>query len=74
MHGSEGKDAPEQSIISKGGDETVTGVHHPSITPYLPAPEKATGAALLVIPGGGQVRFQKVYIVRRYRSAPLLGV
>ncbi|MEO8351106.1 MAG: alpha/beta hydrolase, partial [Chthoniobacteraceae bacterium] len=25
----------------------------PSLTPYLPAPDKATGAAIVVFPGGG---------------------
>jgi len=51
--GSEGKAADAVVKISQGGEESVTGVHKPSITPYLPAPEKATGAAVLVIPGGG---------------------
>ncbi len=31
----------------------VTNVHNPSIIPYLPVPGKATGAALLIAPGGG---------------------
>ncbi len=31
----------------------VSNVHQPSITPYLPAAEKATGAAVVVAPGGG---------------------
>jgi acetyl esterase/lipase len=32
---------------------SVTNIHAPTITPYLPAKEKATGAALIVAPGGG---------------------
>src|SRR5260370_6451833 len=32
----------------------VTSVHNPSITVYLPPREKATGAALVIAPGGGQ--------------------
>jgi endo-1,4-beta-xylanase len=32
---------------------SVSGIHHPSITPYVPAREKSTGLAVLVIPGGG---------------------
>jgi acetyl esterase/lipase len=31
----------------------VTNVHNPSITPYLPSPEKATGTAVIIAPGGG---------------------
>lgn len=51
--GSEGKDAPEKVRITEGGDHVVSGVHKPSITPYLPEAGRATGAAVLVIPGGG---------------------
>ncbi len=31
----------------------VSNVHHPSITPYLPAAGQATGTAILIAPGGG---------------------
>jgi acetyl esterase/lipase len=31
----------------------VTNVHNPSITPYLPTAEKATGVAVIIAPGGG---------------------
>jgi acetyl esterase/lipase len=47
--GSEGKTAPEK-IDERG---YVSSVHQPSLTVYLPAAGKATGAAVLVIPGGG---------------------
>jgi endo-1,4-beta-xylanase len=33
----------------------VTNIHNPSITPYFPAPGKATGIALIVAPGGGHM-------------------
>lgn len=46
--GSEGKEAPE---VVQGS--SVSSIHKPSITPYLPPKDKATGAAVLVIPGGG---------------------
>jgi acetyl esterase/lipase len=51
--GSEGR--PEKNIVvtAKSGERSIYGVHRPSITPFLPAKEKATGAAVLVIPGGG---------------------
>ena len=31
----------------------VKNVHNPSLTAYLPDPEKATGAAVVICPGGG---------------------
>jgi endo-1,4-beta-xylanase len=51
--GSEGR--TEQEIVqrSANGERSVFRVHRPSITPYLPPRDKATGAAVLVIPGGG---------------------
>jgi endo-1,4-beta-xylanase len=51
--GSEGKSAAENVEINAAGERIVTSVHKPSITPYLPADGKGTGAAVLVIPGGG---------------------
>jgi len=46
--GSEGKTAPE---IVQGS--SVSSVHKPSLTVYLPSKETATGAAVIVCPGGG---------------------
>jgi endo-1,4-beta-xylanase len=51
--GSEGKPANEVVTRSASGELSVSGIHNPSLTPYLPAKEKATGLAILVIPGGG---------------------
>lgn len=31
----------------------VRNVHHPSLTPFLPTPDKANGTAVVVVPGGG---------------------
>ncbi len=42
------RDEPEQAK-----DWWVRNIHNPSITVYLPSQEKATGAAVLVCPGGG---------------------
>ena len=44
--------------IKDAGPETldeglVRNVHEPSLTPYLPPPGRATGAAVVVCPGGG---------------------
>ncbi|MEO5917562.1 MAG: alpha/beta hydrolase [Luteolibacter sp.] len=51
--GSEGKDTPEKVETSASGEQTVTNIHKPSITVYLPAKDKANGAAVIVAPGGG---------------------
>ncbi|HEY3761747.1 MAG TPA: alpha/beta hydrolase [Verrucomicrobiae bacterium] len=40
-------------IAEPTGDHVVTDVHKPSITVYLPPPGQATGAAVIVTPGGG---------------------
>ena len=42
------KDEPEKV---EGGN--IVNVHNPSITPYLPEKEKATGVAVIICPGGG---------------------
>jgi endo-1,4-beta-xylanase len=51
--GSEGKLAKEAVTTSASGEVRVAGIHNPSLTPYLPTKETATGLAILVIPGGG---------------------
>jgi acetyl esterase/lipase len=51
--GSEGKSDPEKVITSKSGERSVSSIHRPSITPFLPPRDKANGVAVLVIPGGG---------------------
>jgi len=33
----------------------IFNIHNPSITPFLPAPGKATGAAVIIAPGGGHM-------------------
>jgi acetyl esterase/lipase len=51
--GSEGKTGKEKVRMSEEGDHVISNIHNPSITPYLPSKEKATGAAVIVVPGGG---------------------
>lgn len=51
--GSEGKAGSEKVETSKSGERKVTNIHAPSITAFLPSKDKANGAAVLVIPGGG---------------------
>lgn len=35
-----------------GGEQVVSNVHEPSITPYIPKAEKATGVSIVIAPGG----------------------
>ncbi len=51
--GSPRNSAPEKVRISPQGDHVLSGISRPSITPYLPAPGSATGAAVIIAPGGG---------------------
>ena len=51
--GSEGKTAAETVRTTQDGEHVVAAIHQPSITPYLPAKEQATGAAVIIAPGGG---------------------
>jgi acetyl esterase/lipase len=50
--GSEGKSGSETVRVTEAGDHVVSNVHRPSLTVYLPAAGRATGAGVLVIPGG----------------------
>jgi acetyl esterase/lipase len=51
--GSEEKTGSEKVTTSKSGERSISSIHSPSITPFLTAKDKATGVAVLVIPGGG---------------------
>jgi len=51
--GSEGKTDDEKVRIADNGERVVSNIHKPSITPYLPPADKATGCAVIVAPGGG---------------------
>ncbi len=53
--GSEGKTAREvdEPPNKDHGYLKVTGVHNPSVTVFLPPRETATGAAMVIAPGGG---------------------
>lgn len=52
--GSAGKTEKELVVKNAAGEiSSVSRIHNPTLTPYLPAKDKATGAAVLVIPGGG---------------------
>jgi acetyl esterase/lipase len=51
--GSEGKTSDETVRITKNNEHIVSSIHRPSLTPYLPAKEKSSGAAVIIAPGGG---------------------
>jgi acetyl esterase/lipase len=51
--GSEGKTGEERVQVQAAGDHVVSNVHKPSITVYLPSKETATGAGIVIAPGGG---------------------
>src|SRR5258707_7673468 len=51
--GSEGQTAPESVRTNPSGEHSVATIHKPSITAYLPEKGKATGAAVVIAPGGG---------------------
>ena len=40
----------EAEVIDKG---TITNIHYPTLTVFLPEPERATGVGIVVAPGGG---------------------
>src|SRR3954462_11371270 len=53
------KDEPEQISWRQEPDivfPVVFNIHNPSITPFLPAKEKATGCAVVIAPGGGHMQ------------------
>ena len=51
--GSEARKSEAEKADVGPGKCNVTNVHNPSITPYLPQQDKATGAAIVIAPGGG---------------------
>jgi acetyl esterase/lipase len=50
---SEETPTPESVRVTPEGDHVISNIHMPSITPYLPQPDIAIGAAVIVAPGGG---------------------
>jgi endo-1,4-beta-xylanase len=47
------KGEKEVKNVQRSGEYNVTNVHNPSLTVFLPPREKATGAAVVIAPGGG---------------------
>lgn len=43
----------ESSATDSNGIVRISKVSHPTLTVYLPAPDKASGAAVIICPGGG---------------------
>jgi endo-1,4-beta-xylanase len=48
--------AARKAEPEKIAGSNVSNIHHPSLTVYLPAKDKATGCAVIVAPGGGHAR------------------
>jgi acetyl esterase/lipase len=68
--GSEGKTGNEKMRVVQE-DQVISNIHRPSITPYLPASQKATGAAVIIAPGGGH---RELWITHEgYREAQWLS-
>jgi len=51
--GSEGKTAEESVRVMPQGDHVISSVHKPSLTVYLPDTKNASGAGVVIAPGGG---------------------
>jgi acetyl esterase/lipase len=68
--GSEGKTG-EEKLRMQESDQIISGIHRPSLTIYLPAKATATGAAVIVAPGGG---YRELWITHEgYRVADWLS-
>jgi acetyl esterase/lipase len=50
--GSEGSSHPESVVSSPSGDRVITNVSDPTLTAFLPDATRATGAAVVIAPGG----------------------
>jgi len=60
------RDEPEQVI-----NDRQTNIHNPTLTVFLPSPGKATGAAVVIAPGGGHAHLADVH--EGYRVAETLA-
>ncbi|SPE41458.1 putative endo-1,4-beta-xylanase B [Candidatus Sulfopaludibacter sp. SbA3] len=78
--GSEGKTAKEvdEAPNQAHGYLKVTGVHNPSLTVFMPPADKATGAALIIAPGGGHqfLNFDQegTYVAEYLNSIGVVGL
>ena len=78
--GSQGKTAREvdEAPNKDHGYLKVTEVHNPTLTVFLPPPDKATGAAVIIAPGGGH-RFlnfdqEGTYVAEYLNSIGITGL
>jgi acetyl esterase/lipase len=70
--GSEGKTGPEKVRVTPEGEHVISSVNQPSISVYLPPKATATGAAVVIAPGGGHVELwveHEGYAVAEWLSA-----
>ncbi|HVY84519.1 MAG TPA: alpha/beta hydrolase [Caulobacterales bacterium] len=52
-HGAPGVPANRRNEPEQAQDWWVRNIHNPSVTAFVPATEAATGAAIVIVPGGG---------------------
>lgn len=55
-HGAPGAKADGGEVkvrVAERGERVLSNVHVPTLTPYVPSAEKATGCAVIIAPGGG---------------------
>jgi len=69
--GSEGRTSAEMVRINPPDEQVLSNINFPSLTPFLPDPSHANGAAVVVIPGGGH---KEIWITHEgYRVAEALN-
>ena len=51
--GSAGQTGEASTRVTADGERVVSNVHKPSMTPYVPSADEATGTAVVIAPGGG---------------------
>src|SRR5688572_20265233 len=51
--GNDGQTGPEKVRVTDAGEHVVSSIHRPSLTYFLPKKGTATGAAIVIAPGGG---------------------
>ncbi len=74
-------DVKAEKLVHQGTDPTIiwiTGVRWPTLTIYLPPPGKATGAAVVICPGGGYsgeaMDLEGYDVAKRFAESGIAGI
>lgn len=74
-------DVKAEKLVHQGTDPEIiwiTGVRWPTLTIYLPPKEKATGAAVVICPGGGYggeaMDLEGYHVAKRFAEAGVAGI